>query len=154
MAKETIVRLLDDLDGSTAEASVEFTWGGVEYVIDLSGKNAKAFEKAVAPYVAGARRVGTRAGVRRRPARKVTAGKGDQSAVRQWALANGYTVSERGRIPNAVRAAFEAQDGAAATAEAAEAPRKAARKTAARKAPARKATARKAAPRRRASASS
>jgi hypothetical protein len=149
MARETVVRLLDDLDGSAAETSIRFAWSGVEYEIDLSQANAHAFETAVAPYLAAAQRV------RRRPAgvrggvRRVSGGKPDQSVVRAWAAENGYAVSTRGRLSSTLIEAYEAaQSGSAAPEAAVAAPRAArkapARKAAATKAPARKAAARKA----------
>jgi hypothetical protein len=41
MAKETVTRLLDDLDGGVAHETVKFALDGHSYEIDLSSKNAK-----------------------------------------------------------------------------------------------------------------
>lgn len=148
MARETIIRLKDDLDGTDASVTVRFSWDGVAYEIDLSKKNAAAFTEAVAPYTTSARRV-TAAGRPRARAvgRAVSAtAKPDLTAVRQWAGKNGFTVAARGRIPAAVTEAFAAAQSAPATtvepvkASAAKVP---ARKAAAKKAPAKKAAARK-----------
>ena len=73
-----------------------------------------------------------------------SAKRSDLSAVRAWARENGQTVSERGRIPASLLAAYDAaQDDSAASDEPAapEAPRK---RTARKSAPARKRAARKA----------
>lgn len=106
MAKKTIVTLTDDIDGSKAERTVEFTWQGVPYEIDLSKKNATAFEKVVAPYVEKARKVRGRGTRGRRPAAAST--RSDLRAVREWAAANGYEVAQRGRISEEIREAYDA----------------------------------------------
>ena len=41
MAKETITRLVDDIDGGVAHETVRFGLDGVLYEIDLSSRNAK-----------------------------------------------------------------------------------------------------------------
>jgi hypothetical protein len=40
MAQETIVRLLDDIDGKPADETVSFSLDGITYEIDLRAKNA------------------------------------------------------------------------------------------------------------------
>lgn len=54
MAKkvETIVTLVDDLDGGKAERTITFGFDGATYEIDLSKRNAAAFEKVLGPYLA------------------------------------------------------------------------------------------------------
>jgi hypothetical protein len=142
MAKETIVRLIDDVDGTTAETTVQFTWSGVAYEIDVSSKNARAFEAAVEPYVKAATRI--TAG-RKQLAKKATPHlpKLDLAAIREWAVANGHKVASRGRIPAIVIDAYHAAQRPLAD-RAAPAP---ARKAPARKATAKKTAAKKAAPR-------
>jgi hypothetical protein len=115
MATETFTRLIDDLDGTKAERTVDFAWDGVGYSIDLSKKNVAALQKALQPFVAAARVTPaqpsgkgrgrtTPGGSARAGARK----RGDAAAVRDWARANGYTVSDRGRIGADIVAAYEA----------------------------------------------
>jgi len=107
MAKQTVVTeiLVDDLDGSTGDRTVTFTWDGTSYEIELSKKNAAAFEKSMKPYVDAARRIrGSRA---RRPA-AARSGKRDLTVIREWATQNGFDVSARGRIAGAVIEAYEA----------------------------------------------
>lgn len=58
MAKQTITRLTDDLDGTEAEATVRFGWEGVAYEIDLTAEHAAAFAAAIQPYRDAARPVG------------------------------------------------------------------------------------------------
>ena len=107
MAKQTVVTelLVDDLDGSTADRTIYFSWDGTSYEIELSKKNASAFEKAVKPYVDSARR--TRSGRVRRGGSS-RGGKRDLSAIRDWASKNGFDVSARGRIAASVIDAYEA----------------------------------------------
>jgi len=113
MAKkvETIVTMTDDLDGSKADRTIIFGYDGVGYEIDLSKKNATALNKALAPYIAAARKLPThprRAGRARSSARPAANGRAELAAVRDWARANGYQISDRGRIPAAVSDAYHA----------------------------------------------
>lgn len=109
MAKKTVVTeiLVDDIDGSPGERTVTFTWDGTAYEIELSRKNAQAFEKTMKPYVEAARRVrgarGRRGGGR--------SGKRDLAAIRDWAAKNGYDVSARGRVAGTVIDAYDAAHG-------------------------------------------
>lgn len=143
MARQTIIRLKDDLDGTDASVTIQFSWDGTAYEIDLSKKNAAAFAKAVTPYTESARRVTATRGRIRTAGRSVRAtSKPDLSAVRQWAGKNGYNVAARGRIPATVTEAFTAAQAAPSSTSP---PAKAtARKTPARKSPAKKAAPRKA----------
>ena len=106
MAKQTVVTelLVDDLDGSTADRTINFTWDGTASEIELSKKNAVAFEKAVRPYVDAARRA---RGNRSRRSSAARSGKRDLSAIREWASQNGFDVSARGRIASTVIDAYE-----------------------------------------------
>lgn len=118
MATLTTVTLVDDLDGSEAAESVAFALDGVAYEIDLSEENAEKLRDALAGYVAGARRAdGPRRGAgRAKVAKPAKAARGSRTApdreqtaaIREWARANGYEVSERGRLSANVLAAFEA----------------------------------------------
>ena len=104
MAKKVTIQLVDDLDkSSAADETVSFSLDGVNYEIDLTAKNAAALRDALALYIGHAERVGGRKATR-------SAGSGSRSnvsAVREWARANGHQVSERGRIPADVQAAYD-----------------------------------------------
>jgi hypothetical protein len=105
VARETTTRFTDDIDGSAAETAVTFALRGVEYEIDLSGKNVAALEKALAKYIAAGRKAPrTLPGQARRPESRTS---GDVGTIRAWARSNGYAVSSRGRIPAEVRQAYE-----------------------------------------------
>jgi hypothetical protein len=103
VAKETITRLVDDLDGGVAHETVTFGLDGVSYEIDLSSKNAKKLRGELAGYIEkGTRMAGRRvAGGRAAGARRRGGVRGDREqnqAIREWAIAKGYDVAARGRI--------------------------------------------------------
>lgn len=119
---ETIVRLIDDLDGTPGEVTIEFTWDAVDYVIDLNNANAGEFRALLEPYVVAAR-------PRPKPKRKsptpkpkskdvavkqVTSlnakarAKEQRDSIRNWGRANGFDVSTKSRIAQAVTDAYEA----------------------------------------------
>ena len=105
MAQKIQVLLVDDLDGSKADESVTFSLDGVNYEIDLTNEHAAALREDLAKWVGAARKVSSRAATRasRSPRRS-----GDADTIRQWARANGHKVSDRGRIPQSVRDAYDA----------------------------------------------
>ena len=117
MATITTTTLVDDLDGSEAADTVAFALDGVAYEIDLNEENAEKLRDALAGYVAGARRAdGARRVGRAKVAKAAKPARGSRTApdreqtaaIREWARANGYEVSERGRLSANVLAAFEA----------------------------------------------
>lgn len=122
MAKRTVVQevLEDDLDGSAADRTVHFSWDGANYEIELSRKNATAFEKVMKPYLEAARKVRGGSSRQRSTGRRDSSQRGsgsrastrssrrDLSAIREWASQNGYEVSARGRIAGSVIEAYEA----------------------------------------------
>jgi hypothetical protein len=111
MAQKVLVSLVDDLDGSEAEETVEFGLDGVSYQIDLSSDNAEELRDALAQYVEHARRAGGRKRAAVRPsakaaARPATVDREQNQAIRAWARKNGFQVSDRGRIPSEVVEAY------------------------------------------------
>lgn len=108
MAKTMIVTTTDDLDGSKGAQTVAFTFDGASYEIDLSKKNATALAKALQPYMDAGRKIRGAAAGRKRSAPAAKAASRDLAAVRAWASANGFAVSERGRIAGAVIEAYDA----------------------------------------------
>ena len=108
MAQKVTVALEDDLDGGRAEETVRFGFGGADYEIDLSKKNAAAFRKQIAPFIAHARKAGR--AQPRRPGR-TAASRQRSGDIRAWAKDHGMAVSERGRIPADVVAQYQAAQG-------------------------------------------
>ena len=101
MAQRVQVVLIDDVDNGPAAETIKFAVDGAQYEIDLSSAHAAEMRAAFAPWVAAARKVSSRV------AGKARSGN-DTSKVRAWAKANGYDVSERGRISATVRSAYDA----------------------------------------------
>lgn len=104
MARRIIVRLEDDLDGSSAERTLRFRIGGVDYEIDLSQKNAARFRMQLAPFIEHARKaeMGPRRPVRTAASRRRS------REIREWAKEQGISMRARGRIPASVIAQYEA----------------------------------------------
>ena len=109
MARTTVIQLIDDIDGSEADRTVDFEYNGQRYSLDLNEKNAAELEEVLAPYIAAAEQAGAagsgRAGASSRSAgpparaRRAKSDKDvDPKAVRAWAEANGVSVSPRGRV--------------------------------------------------------
>ena len=126
MAKTVIVRAICDrciaegTDGVESAEEVAFSYGGFSYTLDLCGSHAEDFHNTVQALIAAsadrsavstARRgriasaADGAAGPKPAPARR---DKEQLGAIREWARANGHKVSDRGRIPGEVEAAFHA----------------------------------------------
>jgi hypothetical protein len=108
MSKRIHYLLIDDIDGSVATETITLTLDGVSYVLDLNADHAASLREAIAGWTVHARRL--KAPTRRRgsgPAASSTAGL-DLADVRRWARESGYEISDRGRIPGTVLAAYQA----------------------------------------------
>lgn len=103
MAQKVTVHLIDDIDESEAAETVQFGLDGTHYEIDLNEKNAAKLRKALAPFAEAGRRAN---GSRLRA--KSRASTSNSRVVREWARQAGYTVPDRGRIPQEVQAAYDA----------------------------------------------
>lgn len=131
VARQEVVTLVDDLDGSAAEETIRFGLDGETYEIDLSRSNARKLRDALAPYINVARRVRGRgpaagrrgrrkaaaAAPRKRAAAKKTTTRGRRTSrttaasaadIRAWAKSKGIPVNERGRISAEVIEAYNA----------------------------------------------
>ena len=114
MTQQTTVRFVDDLDGSEASGTLDFSLDGRNYQIDLSDENATRLRDALAPFIDVARKTGGRG--RRGRAQRQTAmadrparsNREETHAIREWARQNGHQVSDRGRIPKSVIEAYQA----------------------------------------------
>ncbi|GAA2564709.1 histone-like nucleoid-structuring protein Lsr2 [Pseudonocardia hydrocarbonoxydans] len=109
MAKHTTVTLIDDIDGSEADEQVDFAIDGKSYEIDLSSANSSRLREALAPFVSAARRAGGRrssGGSATATATRPSTDREQNQAIREWAVAQGMKISERGRIPSNVLEAY------------------------------------------------
>lgn len=108
------ITLVDDIDGTPIESgdggTVRFGIEGTNYEIDLGPDNIAQLHSALEKFISNGRRqqLGARSGA---AATTGPAPKSDPKhlkAIREWANANGYQVSDRGRIPAEVQAAYRA----------------------------------------------
>jgi len=116
MAQRVQTVLISDLSGDEVEAgldSVSFGYKGVDYVIDLTAKEADGFEKAIGTYVAHARKAG------RTPRRGSSGGASGGSSgsagqhesisnLKRWATEQGIDYPKRGRLPKSLVEAYDA----------------------------------------------
>jgi hypothetical protein len=115
MAQKVQVLLTCDLDDDDTPAAETVTFGydGGTYAFELCESHLDEFHNQMNAYIASARRAEGGAPRRARsgggsssaPAR---ASRSDLSSLREWARANGYEISDRGRIPTEIRDAYEA----------------------------------------------
>jgi hypothetical protein len=94
--RKTVVVLEDDIDGSEASETLNFSVDGAEYEIDLNADHANELRSALSRYTDAARKV---TNARSRPAaRKSSGADTDAKAIRMWAIDTGLQVNTRGRI--------------------------------------------------------
>jgi hypothetical protein len=117
VAQKVVVSLVDDLDETEADETVEFGVDGTTYEIDLSEANAAKLRDSLADYIAHARRLsgrrrsssrsaGAAATTPRRGGGRAAVDREQNQAIREWARKQGMSVSERGRIPSEVSEAY------------------------------------------------
>lgn len=110
MAQKVVVELVDDLDGGAADQTVTFGLDGLQYEIDLSEDNAARLLDTLAEFVAAARQVSSRVKgpARAKPAKQAKQAEVERRiAVREWAIQAGYTIADRGRIPQNIQDAYD-----------------------------------------------
>ena len=114
MAKETVTKLIDDLDGGEAHETVKFGLDGHFYEIDLSSKNASRLRSALAPYVESGNRISTGSHAGRGAGQRGRTGVGDREqnqAIRAWAQRKGLEVALRGRIKQEIVDQYQREAG-------------------------------------------
>lgn len=120
MAQKTTIEYYDDLDGVTPadQRGIPFSLDGVEFEIDLSDANAERLRAGLQEFIENARRKGGRrqspGGAKKIPSRDPA----QIQHMREWGRANGWTVSDRGRLSGELVAAYDqAQEAKAAAAK-------------------------------------
>lgn len=114
MAKETIVKITDDLDGSEDAQTVEFSYQGKFYEIDLSTKNQMALEKALDKYIEKARAVRGGLAPATRARKSSSSGPrhdGKSARMRVWASERGIPLKAKGRVPKEIEDQYDAAGG-------------------------------------------
>lgn len=93
-----VSQLIDDLDGSTGLVETrKFSFEGQDYEIDLSDENYEALLQELEPFIEKARQVKVKPQVV-----IVSRSTRENHAIREWGKENGWTLSERGRLPGAL----------------------------------------------------
>ena len=113
MAEIQTVEFVDDWDGKPVDGDevqkARFVVEGVEYKLDLRPANYQRFLKDMKKWSDKAQKIGRVKSKANKPS--TTAGrngrKAELAAIREWANANGYEVSHRGKIPLEVHDAYE-----------------------------------------------
>ncbi|NHN55354.1 Lsr2 family protein [Calidifontibacter sp. DB0510] len=108
MAQRVQIQLVDDLDQSEADETVTFGLDGVTYEIDLSKGNAARLRDDLATWVAHGRKVSGRRGGSGARRGASAGGRDDLNRMREWGRANGYQVSDRGRVSAKLQEAYAA----------------------------------------------
>ena len=116
MAQKTQVLLTCDLDEGEVPAAetVRFGFDGRSYAFELCELHLEQFHATLGAYAAAARLADGRTRRSRAiPASQRAEPSGAAAAaalaeIREWARSNGWKVSDRGRVPGEVRAAFDA----------------------------------------------
>lgn len=118
MARKIVVQVSCDRCGREVESDdpVELSFDGVDYRTDLCADHAAELQSALTPFLESAERVDRRRRATARPsdgkapARRPTRRDPSQvAAIRAWARANGFEISDRGRIPREVEEAYNAR---------------------------------------------
>lgn len=105
MAQKVKIILIDDLDGGEADETVRFGLDGVQYEIDLSSTHAEELRSALSTYVSAARRESQ---PKQRQSAPPASRNQEAAQIREWAKANGYNVSSRGRVNSEIIEAYRA----------------------------------------------
>lgn len=102
MARRVLLQLVDDVDGSEADETVAFSLDGTGYEIDLSAPNASKLRSLFTAWIEHAR------GPIKRGRGSTSSGlsASELRAIRDWASQRGHHLSDRGRVPSTVIAAY------------------------------------------------
>lgn len=103
MARHIIETVTDDINNDEDATTVTFSVNGIDYEIDMAERSQAKFDKALAPFIGAARRVGGR-----RKTGGSSSKRQDLAAAREWLRANGHQVSDRGRISAELMALYDA----------------------------------------------
>jgi hypothetical protein len=102
----------EETPSEVQQQTIAFGLDGQTYEIDLDAKHAGELRSTLQRYINAGRRIGaappTTAGDARPQRSTAAMQRNDTAAIRAWARDHGHPVSDRGRIPAAVRQAYEA----------------------------------------------
>jgi nucleoid-associated protein Lsr2 len=109
VARNEIVRLVDDLDGSEAVDTVSFGLDDSEYEIDLNDEHIDQLRGGLMPYIKAGRKVGAGPSRRQASAAPKRSSRDDLGEVRAWLVEHGYPLKDRGRLPVAWIADYDSK---------------------------------------------
>ena len=110
MARKEVTQYFDDVTGEVLDNSevttVDFSYKGSHYVIDLSEENAKKFDEEIQEWIKHAHRVARHSDSfkAKKPTRR------DYPLVRKWLRDNNMVVSDKGRIPKHLLDMYDNRD--------------------------------------------
>ncbi|WKD60008.1 histone-like nucleoid-structuring protein Lsr2 [Corynebacterium caspium] len=111
MARKEVIKYFDDLDGTELDSSqvniLRFAFQGKSYYLDLSPENAEEFQEIMERYIQHAH-VDTAASTGNSRNNTIARRDYNPTKVRVWARQAGYQISERGKIPHEIIAAYRA----------------------------------------------
>ena len=109
MARKTKVITICDLHRGEVEATgtVEITINGERRALDVCAEHLAEIRKSVRPWLGRAGSTPNRTRARKTTKKSKPRRNLDGAAIREWAAKNGYELPARGRIPAAVRSAYE-----------------------------------------------
>jgi hypothetical protein len=110
MAQKVNVLLVDDIDGSDADETIQFGLDGTHYEIDLNSDHAQGLRGQLSRYVKAARKVTVPAG-RTARVRRTSDNDARNKEIRNWARERNLDVNDRGRIPAGIVAQYEEANG-------------------------------------------
>jgi Lsr2 len=110
MAQRTVITMVDDMDGTEGEniSTVAFGLDGQVYEIDLSKLNAGTLREQLSDYIDHARKIG-KVGPAKAMAKRGQSTRERSSDIRKWAKDHGKEIRDRGRIPEAIEAEYDAR---------------------------------------------
>ncbi|WP_017537847.1 histone-like nucleoid-structuring protein Lsr2 [Nocardiopsis halophila] len=112
MAQKVKVELVDDLDGTEADETIQFGIDGKNFEIDLNAENADKLREGMKEFVSAARKAQSKpARGSSRQAKRKGPDRERSAEIRAWAKEQGKEVNERGRIPAGIVAEYEAATG-------------------------------------------
>lgn len=113
VAKQYSTAWTDDLDGSFAATTLEFSFDGITYAIDLSEANAVRMRDCLEPYIQAASKAIRRPARTTWPVQQSPAGEAQSPhrRAREWLRMNGHEVGSRGRLPQELLQRYESAQG-------------------------------------------
>lgn len=105
MARETIINLIDDIDGSKADVTIKYSFDGANYEVDLTDDHAEDFREYMQEWLDRSRRVGLASSTQR-------GANSETAKIREWARGQGIDVPTRGRLSEEITKAYENREDA------------------------------------------